>query len=375
MRDGPPDEVLSGASGWRVQVASWLDGSLLNGDVPISGGNLTADRGQEVPEKLTITVPRYSVVNRARFDWLPGEDPAHPLARFGQELTVQILVASAVNGEEWDTACGRFIIQSWSEADDGSIQVEAAGTLQRISDDRITTPTSPGTGSTLVSEFQRLLPDGFTVEFDPALVDRACPKSMEWTDSRIGALYDITDAWPARLRTDAAGVIQVLAPLPDVPVPVLTWKDGERGTLVSAPRADTRDRKYNRIVARSDDADDPEATVIQGIVDQTEGPMAIPGPYGVVTRFYASPLLTTVAQAKQAAQTMLAAYQLPSRSVPVQIAPDPRIELEDPVQVITEDGQAWKGYITAYDMPLVIGDGEMSVTVGIGTDQDEEDGE
>lgn len=373
MRPGPTDEVLSGAAGWRCQVSSWLDGQVIAEDIPVVSGSITADRGQEVPEKLSITVARYSVVDQDRFDWLPGEDATHPLARFGQQLTVKILIASPVTGDAVDCSVGRFVIQSWEEGDDGSIQVEAAGVLQLISDDRLTTPTSPRDGGTLASEFRRLLPDGFTVEIDPALEDRACPKSMEWSDSRIGALYDIADAWPARLRVDADGGLHLLPPLPDVPEPVLTWADGQRGTLVGSPRADTRDRKYNRIVVRSDDTEDTDAPAIQAIADQTEGPMAIPGPYGVVTRFYSSPLLTTVVQAKKAAETMLASYQLPSRSVPVSIAPDPRIELEDAVRITTIDGQDWKGYVTTYDLPLIIGDGEQQVTVGIGTLQDDED--
>lgn len=374
MRPGPTDEVLAGTAGWSCRISSWLGAEMLSDDVPIMTGRITADVSSEVPERLSFTVPAATIVDGYRFEWCPRDDWHHPLARYGQQLQVQILVTSAVTGTVWDTTVGRFAIQNWTEADDGSIAVEAAGLLQRVADARIVSATGPLPNGTLVSETRRLVSGtGLSVTFDPALADRTCPQAMEWSDDRLGALYDVADAWPARLRTDPWGMLHLLPPLPEEPEPTAALVDGVRGVVVSAPRADTRDRIYNRVVARSADADDPEAAPIQAIANVTTGPMSTSGPYGIVTRFYASPLITTQAQAKASAETILATSVVPSRSVPVELAPDPRIDIDDPVQVRLGDAE-WSGYVTSYDLPLTVPDGAMTLTIGIGRIDDEEEG-
>ena len=360
MRSGAPDEVLSGAAGWRPVVSSWLGGVLLAGDVPVLSGRVTASVSDQVPERLTFTVPRFD-----GRDWLPGADPEHPLARFGQELTLSIVVASAVSGVEFETRIGRYLVTEWSHDDaDGVINVTAAGLLERAAEDRLASPLAPRAGGTLLSEFRRLLPAGMGVGVDPALTDRACPRSMEWSEDRLGALYEIADAWPARLRVDQWGQVALLPPLPDVPSPVLSLTDGERGTVVGTSRVDTREGTYNRVVARATVTDDPNKPPIQAVADQVDGPMRVDGPYGVSTRFWSSPLITTYGQALASARTMLASSLRPSRITPVTLVPDPRIDLDDAVEVVRDGERTW-GWVVAYDLPLTVDDGAMRVDVGV----------
>lgn len=368
MRDGGSDLLYSNDAMWIPTVAAWLGGDVLAENVPLLSGRVSADASQQVPERLSMTVARYSVVNGARFDWFPGSDPAHPLARFGQVLDVAVVVGSPASRATYQTKLGRYLIQSWSEQEDGAISVEAVGVLQIAADDRLVSPTGPRAGGTLASEFARLLPERLSVEVDPGLVDRPCPAGLEWSEDRLAALYDIVDAWPARLRTDPQGGLHLLPPLPETPDPILTLADGLGGVVVSAPREDTRDQVYNRVVARADSSDaatdsgDASAT-IQAVADQTVGPMATTGPYGVVTRFYASPLLTTVEQAAKAAKSLLSSSMLPSRTIPVELVPDPRIDLDEPVEVLRA-GSRWWGYVTAYDIPLTREE-TMRVDVGV----------
>ena len=365
MRDGAGSDVLGGVCSWRPVVESWLAGSLLAGDVPVSRGRVVASVTGQVPERLTFTVPRFA----DGVDWLPGRDPEHPLARFGQELTVRVLVGSAVTGVEYETRLGRFLVTDWQESPAG-VDVTAVGLLQRAADDRLPSPLAPRTGGTLLSEFRRLLPAGMSVGVDASLVDRACPRSMEWSEDRLGALYEIADAWPARLRVDQWGQVALRPPLPEVPVPVLTLTDGEGGTVVGAPISDTRERAYNRVVARATVTDDPKKPPIQAVVDHLAGPMSTTGPYGVVTRFWSSPLITTVTQARASAASLLASSLRPSRIIPVEHAPDPRIDLDDPVAVVVDKGTAQErrdwGYVVGYDLPLTVEDGPMRTDVGVG---------
>lgn len=371
MRDGAPAEVLAGSCGWAPVVESWLGGALLTPEpIPVLSGRVTATVGSQVPERLVFTVPAVSVVGGRSFSWHPGNDPEHPLARFGQELTVSIMVGSAVTGAEYGTRIGRFLVVRWQERPDGSIEVEAAGLLQRAAEDRLTAPVSPRPTGTLLSEFRRLLPAGMAVGVADGLTDRGCPRTMEWAEDRLAALYEIADAWPARLRVDPWGQVALLPPLPDTPAPVLSLTDGERGTVVGAPIFDTREQVYNRVVARATDSDDPKKPPLQVVVDQTTGPMRVGGPYGTVTRFWSSPLITNSLQARSAGAKILADSLRPSRVIPVEHAPDPRIDLDDPVEVIvgkgTRDQRREWGYVVGYDMPLTVADGAMRTDVGVG---------
>lgn len=94
---------------------------------------------------------------------------------------------------------------------------------------------------------------------------------------------------------------------------------------------DTRSGGYNRVFASTGSTDRPD---VVGTAELTAGAMSVNGPYGVVTKELSSPLLTTQAQARAAAQADLANSSGPAQAVPVRIAPDPRIELDDPVEVL-----------------------------------------
>lgn len=359
MRNGPSSSMLAGSVQWAPRMSAWLDGAPLAESIPIHRGRLAADATSQVPERLTFSVPRWA----DGFDWLPGADAAHPLARFGQYVIPMILITSPITGVEYETVLGRFKIQNWShDTESGLIKVEAVGALQVASDDRLVSPLTPR--GSLASEFRRLLPPGLSAAISPDLTDRQCPRSMEWSDDRIGALYEIADAWPARIRTDQWGQVSVLPPLKDVPTPVITLTDGEGGTVVGTARADTRDQAYNRVVVRASGTDTANKPPIQVVANQAAGPMRTGGPYGAVTKFWSSPLITTRAQAVRAGATMLANSLRPSRTIPVSLAPDPRLDLDDAVEIISDGVRDW-GYITAYDLPLTIDDGDMRIDVGV----------
>lgn len=355
MRSGPNPTLLASAASWGCKVSSWLGATVLADSVPARGRAVWA-RSQKVPESLQLTVPRFSVENDATFDWLPGVEAGAPLARFGQVLDVTVQ-AGGVDGR-----LGRYLITGWQ--DQGTdLRVTATGLLQTAADDRLTTVTAPRDGGTLRSEFLRLLPPNVQASFS-GLVNRDCPRAMEWPDDRLEALYEIADAWPARLLSDPWGQVQVLPPLGD-PVPVVTLTDGEGGTVVSAPPSDTRERSYNRVVARSS----ATGVDVQAIAEVRSGPMSVSGPYGAVTKFFTSPLLLTQEQCFSAAQTQLAASVRPSRTLQVEMAPDPRIEIDDAVAVVTGKGTRYQrediGFVTGVDMPLTVADGAMRIDVAV----------
>lgn len=359
MRPGAPDTLIRGDAGWTSTASSWLAGDLLAPTVPLSSGELVVDLGQQVPERLTIAVG-----NDIEQTWHPGHDPRHPLATYGQALHATITMRDLLNGREYPTRLGRFGIQAWDYDDDsGRVDVEAVGLLQRVADDTFLVPESPRPGSTLASEFRRLTPGGIPVYIDPALDDRECPTAFQWDNDRLKALYDIADAWPARLRTSPEGQIMLLPPLPAQPVPEVTFTDGVDGTLVSAPHADARDGVYNSVVCRVTSTD-PDAPLLQYEAAVLDGPLAATGPYGVVRRYFTSPLVTTWEAAVSAAHKILADSVRRASVITCEVVPDPRIDLDVPAAVIRE-GRQFVGWVVGYSLPLTAEGARMTVKVAV----------
>lgn len=355
------DEILAGVCVWRSRVTSWLGGRMLAASVPIDSGRATAKAGEDIPEKLNLTVPRFAplVEGGDNIDWRPKATD-HPLGKFGQELDVSIIITSVVTGAVFEFRVGRYLITDWDDDDDGTVSVTAEGLQRRVKGAKLLTATSP-TG-TFVSEARRLVPPGMGVSFDAELVDRACPAGMSWSRDRLKNLQEIARAWPALLRTDEWGQLRFKAPLPAVPVPEHTIRDGQWGTLISAPRADSRTDSYNTVIvtATGGAGDD-----VQGIAQITSGPMSVNGPYGAEVKEWSSDLLTSQAEATAAAQVDLDNSMRPAVVIPVRCAPDPRLVLDTAVSIDRGDDDPVWGWVTAYDLPLTVDDGDMRIDVGV----------
>lgn len=353
MRPGPLSDVLASAFSYEVRAQSYLGGSLLSDDVPIAGGQLTW-QGTQTIESGALAV---SAWDRGH-SWVPST-PRDPLARYGQELSFTAVIGAGERS--WEIPLGRQVITDWSQ-DSGDVEVTVAGILNRTAEHRLPRPMVPLRGGTLVSELRRLMPGGIPVDISDDLVDRACPSSFEWNEDRLAAIYNLIDAWPALMLPDGFGGVRIV---PDISgddfTPALTYRDGEGGTVVSAPRSDTREQTYNYVVARAQ-SDDLDAKLVQAEAAVLDGELSINGAYGTVLRYFSSPALRTAAQCLAAARSVLEKSQRPARALTVTAPLDPRVELYDPVEV-TYDGETSRGHVIGIVLPLVPGD--MQLTVGM----------
>lgn len=357
MRPGPPSSVLAGNIDRSVRVASWHGAELLAADVPVDSGTFE-EAAQEIPEKITIVVP----VRGRGGPWAPGEDPTHPLARFGQRLNVVIDTRSS-RGLTWETPLGWFQIQDWDLNDDETaVTVVATGLLQVVADDTLPRPEQPAAGGTFVSEVRRLMTGGIPVEIHEDLVNRSVPGSHQWEEDRLSALYDLADAWPARILTGSDGVVRFRPPLGDSPVPVAELSDGENGVLISAPRGDSRDGVFTAVVASSS-ADDPNSTPVSAEYITPSGIYA-PASYGLVRRRYASPLLATPAACLSAAKKIAQDSQRQGRTQTITLPPDPRLQRGDVIRYLW-DGAVRTGWIQETRLPLTVDGAAMSLTIGL----------
>ena len=110
-------------------------------------------------------------------------------------------------------------------------------------------------------------------------------------------------------------------------------------------------------MARSQATGEDGQPSFQAVADQATGPLRVGGPYGVVTRFFSSPLITSYSNASATASSLLATSVRGQSTIPLDLAPDPTLSLDDAVTIRSQDiaGAApielW-GRISALDLPL-----------------------
>lgn len=316
--------VLTRSFRYYVNVQSWLGDVMLSDDVPIVDGGEDVDRTLRVPERVTLTVPRTD--RGTTYDPVEADSP---LAAYGQHLVVSLGLDIGNGAVEWFQR-GEYVITD-SQAEGDAVQVEAAGLLQLIDEARLASPFQPS--GTLVSTLRALVEPALTVNVDAALTDRAVPSGMNWDEDRLGAVLEVLDAWPADAYVTADGYLSVV-PASDSSTSVLSLTDGTGGTVMRWAGESTRDGCYNAVVARGTASDGGQ---VQGVAyDNTSGPLVYGGAFNPlpVPFFFESPLLTTVAQCNDAANTRLRTLRRQSaRKITATCVPHPGLQVGDAVRV------------------------------------------
>lgn len=331
---------------YHLRVASWLGDTQLADDVPVAAANEEGDRGLSVPERVTFTVPREA----DGYDWTPTTD-THPLAAAGQTLKVSLGIGQGADGIEWFQR-GEFLIQETDQQGE-SISVTAVGLLALIDEARFVAPFQP-TG-TIGSTVRELIEPALTANLENAPSDRNVPTSaVNWDTDRLAALYELMDAWPADVRVNEQGYLEIIADtVPTTDDTVRAFSEDTGGTVIEASGSSTRDGGFNVVVATGQSADGNE---VRGIAYVNSGPWQygvgaanpLPVPFG-----YSSPLLTTNGQCTAAATTVLRRKmrQAVLRQYTVKALPDPTLQLGDPVLMFLGDGEAFVATIEGISLP------------------------
>lgn len=321
-----------------VRASAWYEGAVSIEEVPIIGGSVKSELTAQVPQSVTLSVPIT----------LTPRTPLDPLNKNGQELVLQR--GRLYQGAPLLHDLGTFRIASWrASAPTGSLEVEAVNQADRLREARLESPLSPAGGTPYVDVAERLVDGILPLEVDASLPSRTVPSGITWEEDRLGALFELAEAWPARFHVTPDGVATFSPVLTDVltEAPVATFSADASSTVVEYQPQGSREGYYNAVIARGqEDASGGKAAV------QAAAYLASYGePYGRVPAFYSSPLLTTPAQALKAAQTRLGAFSRPVAVLSVSAIPDPRLYVGDVVGVSLE-GKDWLGRITSLEMPL-----------------------
>lgn len=347
--------VVQGSHTMRIRAESWLGGELIASDIPVSDGSEERDRSLAVPEQVRLTVPRED----GGTSWEPLT-PEHPLAAYGQVLRIDYGVDVGTH-TEWINR-GWFLITS-SDTSGDTVTVHADGLLKFIDEAKLSAPFQPASGDTLASVAQELVEPALTVVVS-SLVDRPVPQGMQWDTDRMGALREVLNSWPADARVTEDGYLSI-EPLADSDTAVLALTDGVGGTVVRWQGSSSRDGAFNVVVAQGEDT---AGAQVQGVAYDRVGssPYRIGGPFSPlpVPYFYSSPLMSTVAECRAAAETTLLRLRRAAfRELGVSMVPHPGLV---PGDVISVTGAGLTGALAVVEkLSLPYSPGEMTMTVRV----------
>lgn len=296
-------------------------------DLPVSGGLVTADAGSEVRRTATIAIADPTL-------W-----PDHPravLSPLGSAMLIEygVLVGDHV---EWVPV----FTGSLSDAErdtpitSGPIRVELEDLSALVAQDRFDSPVQTLMGASVVGEITRLirgpLPSAEVIDQtgSSTVAARIEIERERWSDG----VEVLATAIGAEVYADAAGRF-VIRRVPQVTDPaVWTVQGGEGGTVVSTRESVTRSRTYNRVIARGERTDGSTPVVGTATDNDPASPTRYGGPLGRRPRFYSSPLLTTVGQCQQAAESILATARGMAAQVTFRTLVNPGLEPGDVILV------------------------------------------
>ncbi len=296
-------------------------------DLRIVDGTVTLDGAADVRGMLDLTLQE---------GWPAGTgtDEATP---YGTELAVSrgvILGNGAV--ERAPLGIYRIVAVEQDDAPTGTLRVTAADRMSGIVEAKLTAPRpflSTATYGAVVADLVQEVYPAQTIEWDDASAAGTLGRTTIVESDRYGFLKDLARSLGKIMYFDYRGVL-VIRTVPDPTVPVWDVGAGRGGVLVKLSRAITREGVRNAVVATGEAADDfPPARAVV-VDDDPDSPTYWDGPFGKVPEPYSSPLILTNAQAKNAAEQMLAQLKGLPYAVDLTAVPNPALEPYDAVRVV-----------------------------------------
>lgn len=338
------------------RVDSWYDGRLVGDNIPFMSGYEEQNSFMDVQERAEFRIPR---ISRDGTDWSPTTTE-HPLAANGQKLQVTLGVGQANNEPDWFRRSWFLIEETEFEGDE--IIVSATGLLHAVSEADFVGPFQPS--GTFASTVRELVQPQIGVVFDDDLEDRNVPANLRFESSRIGALYETLDAWPAEAVVHQNGYLYV-RPLLESRTPALNLLDGQGGTIITSSGRNTRNEPWNCVVARGKDADGTPIQAVAYNIDANH-PKQYGGPFNrlAVPFPFESDLIHTYYQAKAVAkQKLRQKMKQNAASFEIEMVPHPAIQIGDVLSITTPVLTNQIVEVTQLRLPYNHDGGSMRLTV------------
>lgn len=349
--------VPAGQTGTAPVDGITLD--VLGGDVQLDG---TADVRATVEIEVSSTDPTTGAP-------LWPEGAGSPLTPYGtHELFVERGVAFGGGTIEF-VSLGYFRINTVEQPDapNGPIRIAGSDRMSMIIDSKLTTAVQFAPSDTYGDVVSALAVDAYAdveIEWDdPDVEGDAIGRTAIVESDRYAFIRELVVAVGKAAYFDHRGVMLIRTP-PSSGYPSWVVSRGRQGVLVSAGRSLSRDGVYNGVLATGE-ALDTEPPVRGLAVDSTPGsPTLWGGPFGKISREFASPLLTTEAQCRLAAATVLRKSLGLPYNVDMTAVPNPALEPDDLIAIGIE------GEPTVADPVLLVGDSfSRTVVDGMGSSE------
>lgn len=353
--------ALRGSHRIAVRARAYYDGvevASSGTDFELVGGSVRAEGRSGVRRSLegvTIVAPSGDV---ADLDWLTED---------GVELEVERGIVFPTGRREL-VPVGRFRVDALRDSAQlrGGVEIVSAPDLfARIVDARFPKPRKVTRGATLIEQIELIVWDvipGAVVINETGDTTTEVRPSAVWDRDRAEALTDLARALGADVFFDPVGQL-VVRPVPTGHFGVDWTLDASSsgGVILSADRTRTRAGVYNYVRAFSSPGDGE--AVVSG-VSQDNDPTSrtyVGGPFGLVPRFFSSQHLRTAAQAKVAAQAILAKSLGRRMSLSLESIVNPALEVGDRIAVGLPDGSTARHIVDGFDLPLTA-DGSMTIS-------------
>lgn len=329
-----------------ARVWASVDGSPFGIPLPLVGGSVKIDGTSNVKRELTCSVQAYV------------DDPA--VDPISAELFVEYGIISGRN-EVW-VPQGVFVPMRSRETQPGLVEIRANDRMQRIIDARPERPITTK-GNTVAAIKSLVEGSDYRLTMTDLTGSTATHSAALWEKDRAEAVQKLASSIGAQLVFDRNGN-PVLQPVPTLPSisDRSDWRvlRGRGGAKISSVRERTRENTYNA-VSVSGEPLDGGAPVIAVARDTTaNSPTYWGGSFGKRTRYYATPLVKTTAQAQSVANAMLAKAIGVGVEVAVESLPNPALDYGDRIGIEVVDGVVQTQLLDGYTLPLGRGSTALS---------------
>ena len=328
---------------FEVDLYAGPAGALLESNVPVFGGSITANLAHRVTRSGTFSVgPEFWPTSAA--------DP----------LTPYQTVASIRAGIEYgDGSREMFPIITGRVGDltrnaNGDVTARIDDLAADVLDYRFISPHPSTIRITVLSQIERLISEVLpSAVFGPHQVTDPFAQTPElvWDEDRGKALDDLAETLGARWYALGDGTFVVRAYPYDVGAVLQTFADGPSGLLVSGTPSVTRDGAANSVtvVVERFDGGAPFRVTAQ---DASPGsPTRWGGPFGTITRIIKVQTPLTTGQATQYARAQLNASTALSSQWSAAVVPDYTMEPGDTAR-LTSRGVSGVQLIDSITYPL-----------------------
>lgn len=351
------DAVFEDSYKLFMRVDSYYNNRVLRANIPFRTGSEDNDAFLTVPERAEFRLPRYDAEG---YDWSPS-GITHPLAANGQRLRVTLGIGVGGNEPAWFRRATFRIDKTTRDGDE--VVVECVGLLERIFKADFIGEFQPS--GTFVSTLRELVAAEIPIAFDDDISDRNVPSSLVFGSSRIQALYDMLDAWPAECIVTPTGHL-LIRPVLESRTAVFSLRHGLGGTIISSTGYSDSEDDYNAVIVRYTD----EATGVQGQSPSYNTDATHPKRMGGPNAKYPIPLIIDSDMVSNASEAYAMARnklrQLMRRtadSYEIEMLPNPLLEIGDVGSFTLEGGTVVRAEITQLTIPYTHDGGVQRMTV------------